>query len=152
MWLVLVLVACSKSTAPTGGHALDDAELSPCMDQCLERTMAQAVAHESLVADCAQICDVDYVVRDGSDTVQLKGQRVLAIGIYEQTLHHGPWPEPFMGTAVVLTDGMPLWISSGEPPVGWEGLLGQEVEVVGTLAHGPDDDPDLWLKSPELPE
>jgi len=122
------------------------------MDTCRHDNMARAVSAEMIEADCTKHCAPQAVVRTGSDLALRLGQRVTVMGTFQRTLHHGHGPEPYMGTAIVLSDGTPVWVATGDaPPDGWAPFLDKPVRAEGTLAQGPDGDPGTWLEKPSKP-
>ena len=96
-------------------------------------------------------CTPQGVVSDAEDLPLRLGQRVVAEGKYQRFLHHGHGPEPYMGTAVVLSDATPLWVSTGDAPADLQKWLDQVVRMEGTLAPGPDGDPGTWLSARGAP-
>ncbi len=83
----------------------------------------------------------------GLDAHQL--QRVTLIGTLERRAPGDDVPE---GTAVVLSDGVAVWVSEGEPPEAWGWMVGSLVRIQGTLANQtPAGHPHAWLTDPEAP-
>jgi hypothetical protein len=64
------------------------------------------------------------VVSTGADVAGADGARATITGTLERR------PE---GAAVVLDDGTPIWVTDGEPPAGWDWLVGTRVRVQGAL-------------------
>lgn len=165
MWLLLAFLACSNrppAPAPAPSPALVVAPASPlvpkaeasvgvadeaCVARCLRESMARPVAADVIEADCRGACTPQGLVSDEGDLPLRLGQRVVAEGKYQRTLHHGHGPEPYMGTAVVLSDGTPLWVSTGDAPVELQKWLDQRIRMEATLAPGPDGDPGIWLSA-----
>jgi len=139
---------------PGGGPepATAPGDFETCMARCERANMARPVAPELIAADCRRTCTAEHVVRGKADLELRLGQRVRAIGTFQRQLHHGHGPEPYMGTAIVLEDGTPLWVSTGEPPKDWEGWLDKRVQVEGLLATGEENDPGIWLVERGAPQ
>ena len=160
MWLLLAFLACSNRTPPPAPTPDPATVVAPepaapadpslvadpaCIEACKHDNMARPVAGEVIEADCRAACTPQAIVQGAPDLALRLGQRVVAVGTYKSTLHHGHGAEPYMGTAVVLADGTPLWISTGGGPAELEKWLDQAVRIEGTLAPGTMGDPGIWL-------
>lgn len=161
MWVLLAFLACSNRPpapapepvpapaaaprpAPSEVPGVGEANTA-CFERCMRDSMARPVSHEVIEADCLGACTPQGVVRGSADLSLRLGQRVVVEGLYQATLHHGHGPEPYMGTAIVLPDDTPLWISTGEAPTYMQKWLDQSIHVEATLTPGKGTDPGIWL-------
>lgn len=62
------------------------------------------------------------------------GERAIVKGTLER-VELGKGGKRWLGCAVVLDDGTPLWVTSNAPPDGWEPFLGQFISVEAGLAR-----------------
>lgn len=62
------------------------------------------------------------------------GERAVLKGTLER-VSMGKGGKTWLGTAVVLDDGTPVWVTYGEPPEGWAPFLGQYLSVEGSYAR-----------------
>jgi len=163
VWLLLAFLACSsRPPAPTpepvptvaphpGAPIVPKTEVSvgvadeACVERCMHDSMARPVAADVIEADCRGACTPQGIVRNKDDLTLRLGQRVVAEGKYQRFLHHGHGPEPYMGTAIVLSDSTPLWISTGDAPADLQKWVDQTIRMEATLAAGSDGDLGLWL-------
>lgn len=73
------------------------------------------------------------VKNDVEARLKAGGQRAVLKGTVER-VSMGKGGKTWLGTAVVLDDGTPVWVTYGEPPEGWASFLGQFVTVEGGYA------------------
>ena len=76
------------------------------------------------------------LVEVAADLQGTMGARATVIGLLERRAPDGI-ASP--GTAVVLADGTAVYVSEGDPPAGWDWLIGTRVRVQGRV----------WARAPE---
>lgn len=62
------------------------------------------------------------------------GERAVLRGTVER-VEMGKGGKQWLGTAVVLDDGTPVWVTYNAPPEGWEPFVGKYVEVEGNFSR-----------------
>jgi len=83
------------------------------------------------------------VVQVAADLKGAAGVQATVVGTLERRHPDGQTRD---GTALVLEDGTAVYVSEGEPPAGWDWMIGTEVRVQGVLWEKP---PGGW-SVPEL--
>ncbi|MEQ1571256.1 MAG: hypothetical protein ABMA64_36855 [Myxococcota bacterium] len=76
------------------------------------------------------------MVETAADVTGAAGVQATVVGVLQRT--HPP-DQAADGTAIVLRDGTAVYVSEGEPPPGWDWMLGTDVRIQGVL----------WEKAPE---
>lgn len=82
-------------------------------------------------------------VEKGADLAGAAGVRAVVTGRLETV---------DTGTAIVLSDGVAVFVTNGAPPDGWDWLVGSQVRVQGMVYEtAPTGSPVPWLAEPEAP-
>ncbi|MEZ4235461.1 MAG: hypothetical protein R3F59_04725 [Myxococcota bacterium] len=88
-------------------------------------------------------------VETAADVAGAEGVLATVVGTLERVRPEGVAAD---GTAIVLRDGTPVYVSEGAPPEGWDWMLDSQVRVQGKLwAHAPSGWPVAKLLEAEAP-
>ncbi|HHO51011.1 MAG TPA: hypothetical protein ENK18_09110 [Deltaproteobacteria bacterium] len=89
-------------------------------------------------------------VHAAADLVGASGVRATLSG--ELVRRTPPIEGATEGTAVLLDDGTAIFVSEGEPPEGWDWLIGTKIQIQGTLwEQAPEGWAVPFLLDPDVP-